>query len=254
MRSTSAICAVLLLSACSSTSPQRIAAIDRALADAPGEAQPSVVIATEIAAARTAREDGQLAALLDFAAPGAVLHLASGVVDAQGTLSRASAPALPARSTTRAVWMSCDGQSAVSFGNYAGADDRWGRYAAAWQRQRGGEYRWTYGIAAPDPALTASETKARPTTDDAQEIVVEGTTMIRGETGDCLRGAPPPPSAPSEAADGSGVSPDNTLVWRWRSGPGAARSLTVSQYRTAGWEQVFAMTVGSDGKVSAIND
>ncbi|MDZ4274014.1 MAG: hypothetical protein U0995_06580, partial [Erythrobacter sp.] len=74
--------AALALTACASggqkPSDRTVALINRALATAPGAAQPSTIVATEIAFSRAARERGQWTAFRMFAAPGALLHGENG--------------------------------------------------------------------------------------------------------------------------------------------------------------------------------
>ncbi|MDZ4274509.1 MAG: hypothetical protein U0995_00590, partial [Erythrobacter sp.] len=71
----------LALAACAGGQQRRgpsPAVINRALATAPGGAQPSTIVATEIAFSRAARERGQWTAFRMFAAPGALLHGENG--------------------------------------------------------------------------------------------------------------------------------------------------------------------------------
>ena len=69
------------LTACGGTRMQgpSNAVIERVLTGAPGAAQPSTIVATELAFARAARENGQWTAFEEFAAPGAMLHTRTGL-------------------------------------------------------------------------------------------------------------------------------------------------------------------------------
>ncbi len=59
-------------------SQRTVAQINRALTNAPGAAQPSTIVAAELAFSRAARERGQWTAFRMFAAPGALLHGKNG--------------------------------------------------------------------------------------------------------------------------------------------------------------------------------
>ena len=73
--------AATALSACSSGRNRGppLQVINRALATAPGAAQPSTIVAREIEFARAAREEGQITAAKRFAAPGAKVHREGGI-------------------------------------------------------------------------------------------------------------------------------------------------------------------------------
>ena len=74
------------------------------------------VVATELAFARAAREDGQWTAFADFAAPNALIFGPEGALDAKSWLYRQENPAEAAKWRPHAVWSSCDGSLAVSRG------------------------------------------------------------------------------------------------------------------------------------------
>ena len=80
-----AILACAALAACASnpgpTRSQRDR-IERVLATSPGQAQPSKIVATEIAFSRAAREKGQWSAFAEYAASGAVIHGRNGPIGA----------------------------------------------------------------------------------------------------------------------------------------------------------------------------
>lgn len=240
---------VALTAACASTD-NRVTAIDRVLADAPGRAQPSALIAAELAAARAARQDGEAAALREFATADAVLHLAAGPVAArEWTRNRAETGAELQRAP-KAVWLSCDGEAAVSYGEYAARDGERGHYITTWQRQMNRAYRWTYMLRVPDPALM----RQRPGTPEMLErdaILVEAAPMIRGNVADCAPAGPPSvPSAQSAgAAAGSGASSDGTLVWNWRHFADGGRSFSATQAAGGALTEAVRLEVGPAGEV-----
>src|ERR1700712_260856 len=126
-----------------------------AAADKPGPrgrqhndyADPSAVIAADLALGRIGREKGQWETLRKTAAVGAVLF-APRSVDAATWLKRQAEPAVPARWQAQTVWMSCDGDYAVSRGAWTRGSAS-GEYLAVWERQKKGEWKWLGGEEAP---------------------------------------------------------------------------------------------------------
>ena len=118
-------------------------------------ANPSAVVATELAFARAARERGQWTAFREYAAEDAVMFV-PGAVRAQEWLKGRADPMQAVQWQVHQVWMSCDGSLAVTQGAAQWPDGRPGRFVTAWQRQRDGNYRWVMDegdfVAAPIPA------------------------------------------------------------------------------------------------------
>ena len=241
-----------VLSGCMAGPPQptqrQMARIDRALASAPGTAQPSVVVATEVAFARMARDDGQWTAFRHFAADDGVLHGAGGPIAAKAWLASQSNPPAAVQWAPRIVWMSCDGMLAVSQGRFRDPDGMVGTFNTVWQRQSDGTYRYLYdGGEKDDP-----QPVRRPETEPGEgEIVVTAIDSIRGEVADCRApdGPPPPPIPeplyPEGTRSGGGVSPDGTLVWSWVHLPDGRREITSSIYRDGSWEEATRFDFGS---------
>lgn len=190
-------------------------AIERALSGAPGEAQPSTIVATELAYARAAKEDGQWTASRSFAAPGAVLHGRNGVVPAGPVLAQLSDPSEPIQWAPRTVVMSCDGSLALSLGRFRDPEGLVGNYVTVWERQRDLSYKWVYDVAGPD----IPQPPPRKTIEDGN-IVVTAIDAVEGLVATCPRGdeqVPAPPTIRS-ASDRPGevqISRDRTLRWRW---------------------------------------
>ncbi len=105
-------------------------------------ANPSRVVATELAFARTAQEDGQWTAFRDYAAEGSVMFVPQPVAARDWLKDRAN-PAQAVKWQPHHVWSSCDGSLAVTRGAWQRADGSNGYFTTVWQRQRDGEYRWT---------------------------------------------------------------------------------------------------------------
>ncbi|NNE49991.1 MAG: hypothetical protein HKN38_07285 [Altererythrobacter sp.] len=220
MRIAAALMLALALSACAGNQPRgpRPEVIDRALRGAPGEAQPSKIVAREVEYARAAQEQGQYTAAGLFAAPGAVYHGRNGPVSAAALLgSLGGDPETSVAWGPKAVVISCDATLAVSQGRYQDPEGVVGNYVTVWKRGPDREYNWVYDVAGPDvPQPPKREIE------DFEEgaIIVTAIDSVHGLIADCpKRGeATPPPPAVSLAGDnpgGGGMSPDGTLRWRW---------------------------------------
>ncbi|QYJ07573.1 hypothetical protein [Qipengyuania flava] len=230
MRAVAALLALALGACAANQSPRD--PYQRILSSAPGAAQPSRIYAREIAMLREAREQGEAAARLDFAAPSAQLLTAAG--------AQAAATALP--STTAGVspwapgliWMSCDSRLAVSQGRYETPEGQVGSYVTSWQRERDGTYRWLHTASVlddPQPVRTPAETP-----DDPNAIVVPGIPSIDGRVTDCTR---PESGAPARHIDLQEMrSPDGTLSWRWGY-EGSTRLLRVYAFTEGAWRRVI---------------
>ncbi|XUU61259.1 hypothetical protein ACRAQ6_03025 [Erythrobacter sp. HA6-11] len=213
--------------------------INRALAGAPGEAQPSEVVKAELEFARAARDTGQWTAFRSFAAPGAIIHGRNGPIVADPWLASQSNPEKAVQWEPRAVWMSCDGALAVSSGRFVDPEGLVGTYVTVWERQNDRSYKWTYDVASPDnPQPPARE----PLPDlGPEDIVVTRMDSIRGLVAHCPRAGESVPAAPAvtitdDASQGGRMSRDGTLRWRWEhNGPGQRR--VVVDWLTPGkWE------------------
>ncbi len=234
--------------------------IDRALEQAPGAAQPSIIVKTELALNRLAREKGQVDAYRKFAAPNAQVHSDDGIETIAQALAGETNPDEPSLLTTKSVFMSCDGSMAVSQGRGRDADGTVGNYVLVWERQRGirpdGEeetgYRFTYFTAAADNPQPPprKEPEVEP-----GGILVEAIDSIRADIGRCpereARGERGPRSergprqdrVAGEQAAPRNISRDGTLRWSWENSDAGNRSVTVELMRKEGWETVLTQTL-----------
>jgi hypothetical protein len=104
-------------------------------------ADPSGVIATELAFARTAQEKGQWSAFAEFADDHAVMFVPQPVT-AKDWLKGRQNPAEAVRWQPHQVWSSCDGSLAVTKGAWQRPDGSVGYFNTVWARQRDGQYKW----------------------------------------------------------------------------------------------------------------
>ena len=127
-------------------------------------ANPSAVVAAELAFARLAQEKGQWTAFRETATKDAVMFV-PGPTNAQAWLRKQANPAAAVRWQPHEVWISCDGSAAVTRGAWqaGGGQAGGGQNATAagyfitmWQRQKDGRYKWrldqSEALAVPLPA------------------------------------------------------------------------------------------------------
>ncbi len=184
-------------------------------------ANPSAVIASELAFAQAAQDKGQWTAFAEAAAPDAVMFTPQ-MVYAQAWLKGRANPAVAVKWQPHEVWSSCDGSLMVSHGAWQGGKAN-GYFTTLWQRQKDGKYKWIL-----DHGDALKEAEPVP-------------EMIAGHVADCpergLRPAAAPmvrvgkgtskALAPLDPAKRSGKSDDGSLTWEVTVDPSGARNLSV---------------------------
>ncbi|MDE8650528.1 hypothetical protein [Novosphingobium album (ex Liu et al. 2023)] len=196
-------------------------------------ANPSAIVAAEIAFNRLAQEKGQWTAFREFAAEDAVMFVPQPV-NARGWLKGRANPPASVRWQPGAVWMSCDGSLALSKGAWQRPDGSTGYFTTIWRRNKKDAYEWI---------LDQGDALAQP---------LDTPDMIAGTVADCdaARRGPPPgggkvkfaPAAPgplAPGASGGGASLDGTLSYAYSVGPDNGRTLTVSLRKNGAMEQVL---------------
>jgi hypothetical protein len=250
-----ALAAPLALAACAGgggppkPNKRQMAMIDRALAGAPGAAQPSTIVAAEIAFAQAAQEQGQWTAFAQFAAPGALLHGANGPFPIAPWLATQTNPPQAVSWKPRTVVMSCDGAVAVSQGRYRDPQGKVGNFVTVWERQPSGDYRYVFDVGGDDVPQPPPAPKL-----DVREgdIVVTELDAIQGLVATCPRGGvptPPPPAIPlgEDGKTDAKLSRDGTLRWRWEHRDDGTRYTAAEYYYQGRWvtaiEQSLVPTV-----------
>ena len=234
-----------VVSGCASPRPKGPppAVINRALATAPGAAQPSTIVAAEIAFARAAREQGQWTAFKMFAAPGALLHGGDGPFAIEPWLATQADPPAATQWEPRAVVISCDGALAVSQGRLTTPEGQVGNFVTVWERQENGEYRYVFdagGLDVPQPP------PRKPVEDG--DIVVTSIDAVLGMVASCPRGGaeiPPPPAMPvgEEGKADVRLSRDGTLRWRWEHRADGLRYAMAEYFYEGRWLTAFEQTL-----------
>ena len=236
----------IILSACAGSQrapgPPR-AVINRALANAPGAAQPSTIVAAEIAFARAARERGQWTAFRQFAAPGALLHGKNGPFPIEPWLATQTDPPAAVQWEPRAVVISCDGAVAMSQGRLTTPEGMVGNFVTVWERQGNGEYRYVYdagGLDVPQPP------PRKPV--EQGDIVVTALDAVLGMVASCPRGGadiPPPPPIPmgDDGKADARLSRDGSLRWRWEHRDDGTRYATADYFYEGRWLTAFEQSL-----------
>lgn len=227
------VCGTLAaLAACSSGPPRTPSQyIDRVLTHAPGAAQPSVVVAAELAFARAAQEKGQWTAFAEFAADDATMFVPAPV-NAKGWLKGRTNPPAAVAWQPYHVWMSCDGSLAMTKGAWQQPNGTQGYFTTVWKRQADGSYRWVMDQG------------------DGLEVALPEPEMIEAKVASCdHRAAITPPMIGVPTGDGTqfvtGESDDKTLRWIVRAEPDGSRYVAMEYWTGAEFERPYAQAIAA---------
>ncbi|MCT2398369.1 hypothetical protein [Novosphingobium mangrovi (ex Huang et al. 2023)] len=230
--------AVLLMAAAAASLAAPADAERRGRRPGVGTANPSALIAAEIAFAREAKEKGQWTAFRDYADDEAVMF-APGPVMAREWLRGRKDPPVSVEWEPYQVWMSCDGTLGVTKGAWQRPDGTFGYFTTIWRQQKKGDYRWVL-----DQGDALSEPLEQP-------------DMLSASVADCpARGAGPRPEKPEanrerrrEAGmDGGGRSDDDTLNWTYHVEANNARTLSVSLRKGGEMTEVLSLSVAGQAE------
>ena len=184
-------------------------------------ANPSAVIAAELAFASLAQTKGQWTAFKDTSTGDAVMFVPQAV-RAQDWLGGKPNPPVAVKWQPHQVWSSCDGSIGVTRGAWQGPQAT-GYFTTVWQRQRNGTYKWV---------LDQGEPLAMPL--DAPE-------MISAKVAECK--PRPAPVAGLQADRRTGQSDDGTLRWDVRVDAGCGRTVQIQLWDGTKLTDVFTATV-----------
>lgn len=192
-------------------------------------ADPSKVVATELAFARAAQERGQWIAFAEYAAADAVMFVPEPV-NAKTWLRGRDDPPQAVRWQPHQVWSSCDGSLAATKGAWQRPDGSVGYFTTVWERQRDGEYRWV---------MDQGDTLQQP---------LQAPEMIGATAAPC--GSQPAPPAEMLAGPGdairAGAARDGTLRWHAIVRPDGSRVVVASYWDGAAWQDAFRDQVAAD--------
>lgn len=211
---------------------------------APLSANPSAIIAAEIAFNRLAQEKGYRAAQQETGARDAIVFLPQPILLAEA-LKQDHGPETTPKWQPHKAFMSCDGKTGVTTGAWQLADGQTGFFTTVWQwHEKGrrpqnappsflgdGEWRWLvdHGNALPAP---------RPAPE-----------MIETRVASCKGQPSAPLSAPPEGAKMKmGLSRDQSLNYSWTVMPDNSRTLVVQLWNGEGFDTVIADKVAAPAK------
>lgn len=167
-------------------------------------AEPSTVIATEMAFARAAQTNGQWTAFASYAANDAIMFVPEPV-NAKDWLKKQRNPAQFVSWQPHQVWSSCDGSLAVTKGAWQQPDGRVGDFTTIWQRQaKNRGYKWVLG---------QGDSLAQP---------LDAPDFVQAQVADCARG-----QSGNPAASAANTSNDGSLRYQWSTADDGVRRLTV---------------------------
>lgn len=174
-------------------------------------ANPSAVVAAEIAFNRLAQDKGQWTAFRVTAAKDAVMFVPD-MVNAQAWLKGRKDPPASVKWQPQKVLMSCDGSVGVTTGAWQQPDGSNGYFTTIWRRDKKGRWNWV---------LDHGDTLKTPR--DAPDFI---TTKLAS----CPRGMRPPlaPDAKPLPTPGIGMSEDGSLKWISEVRGDKSRRVTIS--------------------------
>lgn len=220
-------------------------------------ANPTAVIAAELALARDAQTRGQWTAFAAAAAPDAVMFIPA-MVWAQRWLKGRANPAVSVKRQPQRLWASCDGSLVVSRGTWQGPRGI-GYFTTVWERQTDGAYRWVF-----DHADTLAQ--ALPAPEMLTALVADCPDRPRPAA--TLAGAPPAPSAagkpgqhrhrahkrikladlpPLDPAHRAGAAADGSVKWDVAVDADGGRVLSVTWLKDSGTRSILFDTVAASG-------
>lgn len=190
-------------------------------------ANPTAVIASEIALNRLAREEGEWKALLEMAAPDAELFVPERVA-AQDWLKGRGERGVVTRRDPYAAWMSCDASRGAVYGGWS-QDGSHGRFVSFWLRDEKGGYKWLrrYAFPGTDPAGAPD--------------------MLSARVADCSKvdtGAAKTSPVSDEEELRELESDDNSLKWTWISGAEGKPQVIIRMWEGKEFVTVFTTDEG----------
>lgn len=223
-------------------------------------ANPSALIAADIAFARLAREKGQWTAFRETADEAAEMF-EGGRVLVKTTLKDRKDPANPVQWAPRAAWVSCDGSAGLTYGGWQTASAGTGDYVTVWQRQWKGNvpYKWVLDdgdtLGAPLPQADWAQGKVadclvRRKADGAMPMPGgkrEKTGRNKPQPMRPLAGPIPAVDVPAGADSKDGQSRDGTLAWRSTVMPDGSRSFTAWLWKDGAMQQVVSRDFKRNG-------
>lgn len=196
-------------------------------------ANPSAVVAAEIAFARLAQERGQWTAFRKTAAKDAVMFVPQ-MVTAHTWLKSRKDPPVSVKWQPQMVVMSCDGSIGVTTGAAQWPNGAHGYFTTVWRRDRKGGWQWVLDhgdiVATPRPPADIITTRLATCPRGMPPMPPPGKPVL-----------PPPPAA--LATPGQGMSEDGSLKWTSDVRPDRSRRIVISLMTNGVYEDVLVNEV-----------
>lgn len=222
-----ALAALVTLAACAPQGPRPFAV--------PQSANPSALIAAEIAFNRLAKEKGQWTAFRQTAAKNATMFVPEAI-DAQTWLKGKADPAKPVTWQAHKVFMSCDGKTGVTNGAWQRPDGSVGYFTTVWQWMDKGRVDPNQ----PPNALTKGEWQWVVDHGDTLPVPLLVPEIIETKVASC-KGRPNAPlnAPPVGAKMKMGLSRDQSLNYAWVVSPDNSRTLEVNIWNGTDFDTVL---------------
>jgi len=195
-------------------------------------ADPGKLVATDLAFARAAQEEGQWTAYRRYAADDAVMFVPEAV-NARDWLAQQQDPAQPLRWQPHQVWSSCDGTLAVTRGAWQIGQSRNGQYLTVWRRQESGEYRWVQ---------TQADTTDEP---------LVAPDMVQTEVAYCSTGAEETPLV-IQAVNASAQDPRMKGAGQFYDNSSRDNSLFLNMFAEQDMARHWALYIARDGQLEEV--
>lgn len=204
-------------------------------------ANPSAIIAAEIAFNRLAQEKGFRAAQKETGAKDAIVFVPEPTLLADA-LKQDHGPEITPKWQPHKAFMSCDGKTGVTTGAWQLADGKTGYFTTVWQWQEKGKRPQN----APPSFIGKGEWKWVVDHGDALTAPIAAPELIETRIASCKGQPSAPLSAPPEGAKMKmGLSRDQSLNYTWVVMPNGSRSVVVRLWNGTGFDTIIADRVAA---------
>lgn len=218
-------------------------------------ANPSALVAAEMAFSRLAQEKGQWTAFAETAAPDAEMFVPQRVAAPEWLKKRANPP-VAVKWQPHAVWIACDGSAGVTRGAWQGEGKATGWFTTVWQRQKKGDYKWVLdqgGAAAapiPAPDFLVGSIADCPARVAGERPSAPPPALPKGAVAPLppLAGPIPPFVAPAGSDARDGRASDGTLAWRSVVLPGGERDFIAWMWKEGTMVEVVRTHAAAPGQ------
>ena len=186
-------------------------------------ANPSAIVAAELAFAQLAQARGQWTAFVATSTDTATMFVPQPA-NAHRYLKGKSNPPVAVRWQPHLVWSSCDGSFGVTTGAWQ-LPTATGYFSTVWQRQKNGGYKWV---------MDGGDTLAAP---------LSAPEFVQAKVASCEHRAAVAAAAAPDTDTVAGQSDDRTLRWSAQVDARGGRVFRVATWNGAGFDAVLDQTI-----------